>query len=226
MEFHTLTRFSSFWRMLVKTRGHAVCVEVMWLFDTWCDFREVAWPCSDVTFGGVMWLRAGARILWYVSPSNACLLEFVIAIGLEMLACKVYKRGKKASILDLPLARPFFKRRCTMCKNNIPWCHDRGSFYVPSRHRRVLQKEMTTAVLPATQCFEKRIRPPGYWRCSTFPIFFWQASFWRYSMSTFGIFIAFVFPCDFPFKVFDLIETLQTNALKNNMPWYYDRRSF
>ena len=48
--------------MLVKTRGHAVCVEVMWLFDTWCDFREVAWPCSDVTFGGVMWLRAGARI--------------------------------------------------------------------------------------------------------------------------------------------------------------------
>ena len=62
MEFHAFTRFSSFWRMLVKTRGHAFCVEVMWLFDTWCDFREVAWPCSDVTFGGVMWLRAGARI--------------------------------------------------------------------------------------------------------------------------------------------------------------------
>ena len=61
MEFHAFTRFSSFWRMLVKTRGHAFCVEVMWLFDTWCDFREVAWPCSDVTFGGVMWLRAGAR---------------------------------------------------------------------------------------------------------------------------------------------------------------------
>ena len=51
--------------MLVKTRGHAVCVEVMWLFDTWCDFREVAWPCSDVTFGGVMWLRAGARTTFY-----------------------------------------------------------------------------------------------------------------------------------------------------------------
>ena len=61
MDFQTLTRFSSYCRMLVKTRGHAVCVEVMWLFDTWCDFREVAWPCSDVTFGGVMWLRAGAR---------------------------------------------------------------------------------------------------------------------------------------------------------------------
>ena len=34
-------------------------------------------------------------ILQYVLPSNACLLEFVIAIGFEMLACKVYKRGKK-----------------------------------------------------------------------------------------------------------------------------------
>ena len=34
-------------------------------------------------------------ILWYVLPSNACLLEFVIAISFEMLACKVYKRGKK-----------------------------------------------------------------------------------------------------------------------------------
>ena len=34
-------------------------------------------------------------ILRYVLPSNACLLEFVIAIGFEMLACKVYKRGKK-----------------------------------------------------------------------------------------------------------------------------------
>ena len=67
MEFHALTRFSSFWRMLVKTRGHAVCVEVMWLFDPWCDFREVAWPCSDVTFGGVMWLRAGARTLHYIT---------------------------------------------------------------------------------------------------------------------------------------------------------------
>ena len=33
-------------------------------------------------------------ILRYVLPSNACLLEFVIAIGFEMLACKVYKRGK------------------------------------------------------------------------------------------------------------------------------------
>ena len=53
--------FFSSWSMLVKTRGHAVCVEVMWLFPTWCDFREVAWPCSDVTFGDVMWLRAAAR---------------------------------------------------------------------------------------------------------------------------------------------------------------------
>ena len=34
-------------------------------------------------------------ILQYVLPSNACLLEFVIAIGFEMLACKVYKRWKK-----------------------------------------------------------------------------------------------------------------------------------
>ena len=34
-------------------------------------------------------------ILSYVSPSNACLLEFVIAIGLEMVACKAYKRGKR-----------------------------------------------------------------------------------------------------------------------------------
>ena len=33
--------------------------------------------------------------LRYVLPSNACLLEFVIAIGFEILACKVYKRGKK-----------------------------------------------------------------------------------------------------------------------------------
>ena len=32
-------------------------------------------------------------ILRYVLPSNACLLEFLI--GFEMLACKVYKRGKK-----------------------------------------------------------------------------------------------------------------------------------
>ena len=34
------------------------------------------------------------HILWYVLPSNACLLEFVIAIGFEMLACKAYKREK------------------------------------------------------------------------------------------------------------------------------------
>ena len=32
--------------------------------------------------------------LRYVLPSNACLLEFVIAIGFEILACKVYKRGE------------------------------------------------------------------------------------------------------------------------------------
>ena len=75
MEFHALNRFSSFWRMLVKTRGHAFCVEVMWLFDTWCDFREVAWPCSDVTFGGVMWLRAGARTSVWVSSLMRYLLH-------------------------------------------------------------------------------------------------------------------------------------------------------
>ena len=37
--------------MLVKTRGHGVCVEVKCLFDTQCDFRELVWPCSDVIFG-------------------------------------------------------------------------------------------------------------------------------------------------------------------------------
>ena len=61
MYFQRVTRFSSSSRMLVKLRGHVVSVKVMWLFDSWCDFREVAWPCSDVTFGGMMWLRAGAR---------------------------------------------------------------------------------------------------------------------------------------------------------------------
>ena len=37
-------------------------------------------------------------ILRYVLPSNACLLEFVVAIGFEMLACKVYKRGKEKNV--------------------------------------------------------------------------------------------------------------------------------
>ena len=42
-------------------------------------------------------------ILRYVLPSNACLLEFVIAIGFEMLACKVYKRGKKKEVICIKL---------------------------------------------------------------------------------------------------------------------------
>ena len=47
------------------------------------------------------------------------------------------------SILNLPLARPLFKRRYKVCKRNMPWCHDRRSFQISSRHRGVLQKEVT-----------------------------------------------------------------------------------
>ena len=36
---------------------------------------------------------------WYVLPSNACRLEFVMFIGFEMLTCKVYKLMDKAEIL-------------------------------------------------------------------------------------------------------------------------------
>ena len=84
-EIPTLTNFFSSWSVLVKTRGHAVCVEVMWLFPTWCDFREVAWPCSDVTFGDVMWLRAAARTvphtsMYWILKISQC---FTLGLGIS-----------------------------------------------------------------------------------------------------------------------------------------------
>ena len=40
------------------------CIEEMWVCDTWCDFGD---PACGVTFGGVMWLRAAARIPYLIS---------------------------------------------------------------------------------------------------------------------------------------------------------------
>ena len=117
-------RYSPNCKIYIQILVTRVCVEVMWPLLEWCDFREALWPCKGMTFGGLVWVRAGTPMIF----SRFALAKFdqIPTENLETTSWKVFEKPVEKKQKNMCFGGGSSPQECRELQQLLLWFYRNG----------------------------------------------------------------------------------------------------